>query len=84
MVETEGGFTLLPELAALELTTKQFNNIATFKKPKPLREISIVYARSIVKKKFIQVLKKQILKNIPEELQNKTRKFRNNENGIKN
>ena len=73
MVETEGGFTLLPELAALELSTKQFNNIATFKKPKPLREVSIVYARSVAKKKFIQVLKKQILKNIPEELQNKKR-----------
>ncbi len=73
MVETEGGFTLLPELAVLELSTKQFNNIAIFKKPKPLREISIVYARSMLKKKFIQVLKKQILKNIPEELQNRKR-----------
>ena len=31
------------------------------------------HLRSIVKKKFIQVLKKQILKNIPEELQNKKR-----------
>lgn len=73
MVETEGGFTLLPELAALELSTKQFNNIATFKKPKPLREVSIVYARSVAKKKFVQILKNQILKNIPEELQNKKR-----------
>ncbi len=73
MVEMEGGFTLLPELAVLELSTKKINQVAEFKKPKPLREVSIVYARSISKKKFIEVLKKQIIKNMPEELLNKKR-----------
>jgi len=73
MVEMEGGFTLLPELAVLELSTKKINQVAEFKKPKPLREVSIVYARSVSKKKFIDVLKKQIIKNMPEELLNKKR-----------
>ena len=73
MVEIEGGFTLLPELAVLELPAKKINQIAEFKKPKPLREISIVYARSVAKKKLIDVLKKIILANIPEELANKKR-----------
>jgi LysR family hydrogen peroxide-inducible transcriptional activator len=73
MVEMEGGFTLLPELAVLELPAKKIAQVAEFKKPKPLREVSIVYARSVAKKKFIDVLKKQIIKNIPEELLNKKR-----------
>ncbi len=73
MVEMEGGFTLLPELAVLELSTKRLNQVAEFKKPKPLREVSLVYARSVAKRKFIDVLKKQIITNIPEELLNKKR-----------
>jgi len=73
MVEMEGGFTLLPELAVLELPAKKLSQVAEFKKPKPLREISLVYARSVAKKKFIEVLKKQLLKNIPADLQDKKR-----------
>ncbi len=73
MVEMEGGFTLLPELAVLELSAKKINQVAEFKKPKPLREVSIVYARSVSKKKFIDILKKQIVKNMPEELLNRKR-----------
>lgn len=73
MVEMEGGFTLLPELAVLELSNKKINQIAEFKKPKPLREISLVYARSVSKKKLIDILKKLIITSIPEDLLNKKR-----------
>lgn len=73
MVEMEGGFTLIPELAVLELPAKKQNQIATFINPKPIREISIVYVRSIAKKKLVEALKQQIIKNIPEELLNKKR-----------
>ncbi len=73
MVDTEGGFTLLPELAVLELSTKKLNNVAEFKKPKPLREISMVYARSVSKKKLIDVVKKLIIDSVPEYLSNKKR-----------
>lgn len=73
MVETEGGFTLLPELAVLELSTRKLNQVVEFKKPKPLREVSLVYARSVAKKRLLEILKKQILKSLPEELLNKKR-----------
>jgi len=73
MVEMEGGFTLVPELAVLELSSKKINQVAEFKKPKPLREISIVYARSVAKKKFIDSLKKLIIVSVPEELTNRKR-----------
>lgn len=40
MVEMEGGFTLLPELAILELSAKKINQVALgSKRPKPLREV---------------------------------------------
>lgn len=73
MVEMEGGFTLLPELAVLELPTKKLPQLAEFKKPKPLREVSIVYARSVAKKKFIDLLAKLIIDNIPDVLLDKKR-----------
>jgi LysR family hydrogen peroxide-inducible transcriptional activator len=64
---------LLPELAVLELSTKKLNQVAEFKRPKPLREVSLVYARSVSKKKFIDVLKKLIIASVPEDLLNKKR-----------
>lgn len=73
MVEVEGGFTLLPELAVLELSAKKLNQIVAFKNPSPMREVSMVYARSVAKRKMIDVLKKQILKNLPEYLLDKKR-----------
>jgi len=50
MVEVEGGFTLLPELAVLELPAKKLNQIVGFKNPKPMREVSMVFARSVAKR----------------------------------
>ncbi|HMX78403.1 MAG TPA: hydrogen peroxide-inducible genes activator [Chitinophagaceae bacterium] len=73
MVDMEGGFTLLPELAVLELSNKKQEQISEFRKPKPLREISLVYARSVAKMKYIHVLKKLIQESIPDYLQNKKR-----------
>lgn len=73
MVDMEGGFTLLPELAVLELAIKKKEQISEFKKPKPLREISIVYARSVAKMKYITILKKMIQENVPDDLLNKKR-----------
>jgi LysR family hydrogen peroxide-inducible transcriptional activator len=73
MVDMEGGFTLMPELAVLELSTKKLENIAVFEAPQPLREISLVYARSVNKKKILQALKQKILSNIPEELKDKNK-----------
>lgn len=68
MVDIEGGFTLIPELAVLELPAKKMENIATFKSPKPLREISIVYIRNIGKRKIIEALKSEIVESIPDNL----------------
>ncbi len=73
MVEIEGGATLLPELAVLELSTRKLKQVKGFISPKPLREISLVYYRNMAKISLIDHLKSYILSNIPEELSNKKR-----------
>jgi len=73
MVDIEGGFTLIPELATLEMPIKMLENIAEFEAPKPIREVGLVYARSAAKKKILQAIKQEILNNIPEELKDKNK-----------
>lgn len=68
MVEIEGGFTLLPELAVLEMNKKKMHLIRRFDDPKPIREIGIVYSRSILKKHIIDALKEEIITQIPIEM----------------
>jgi LysR family hydrogen peroxide-inducible transcriptional activator len=73
MVDIEGGFTLIPELAALELPSKKLDNIASFKSPKPIREVSLVYIRSLGKNKILNAIKEEILNNIPDDLKLKNK-----------
>jgi LysR family transcriptional regulator, hydrogen peroxide-inducible genes activator len=65
MVEINDGITILPELAVLELSAKQKLLIRNFKKPVPMREVSIVVHRDHLKKRLIDVLKKEILMVLP-------------------
>lgn len=73
IVETEGGFTFLPELASLELSTKYLTQILSFSAPKPLREVSLCYVRNHSKKEMINILQSSIEEVIPVELLNKDR-----------
>ena len=64
--------TILPELAALDLSTKQRQLIRHFKRPAPVREVSLVVHRDFVKQRLVQALHKEILLSIPEKVrQNK-------------
>ncbi|HXB10211.1 MAG TPA: LysR substrate-binding domain-containing protein [Puia sp.] len=72
MVELNDGITILPELAALDLTAKQRQLIRHFKRPAPVREVSLVVHRDFVKQRLINVLHQEILRSVPEKLrQNK-------------
>lgn len=64
MVDQNDGITILPELAALHLNTKQKNNIREFKPPVPVREISLVTYRHFVKTRMLEVLKEEIIESI--------------------
>src|SRR5258708_3417316 len=74
MVDMNNGVTVLPELALRDLTTKQKKNIRYFKAPAPVREISIVTYRYFVKYNLIELLKNEIIKNIPSPMHSPHRK----------
>ncbi len=74
MVDMNNGITVLPELALRDLTTKQKKNIRYFKAPAPVREISIVTYRYFVKYNLIELLKNEIIKNIPSSMHSPHRK----------
>jgi LysR family transcriptional regulator, hydrogen peroxide-inducible genes activator len=44
-----------------------------FKEPKPMREVSLVIHRSFMKRKLIELLKEEILSNIPQTLKDENR-----------
>ena len=72
MVELNDGITILPELAARDLTAKQRQLIRHFKRPAPMREVSLVTHRDFVKQRLVQALHKEVLASIPEKIrQNK-------------
>lgn len=70
MVEINDGITILPELTTLDLGPKQQQLLRSFKKPAPMREVSIVVHRDFVKKKLIEALKKEIIAAVPEKIKN--------------
>src|ERR1700761_2544593 len=74
MVELNDGITILPELAAMDLTGKQQQGVRHFKKPAPVREVSLIVHRDFVKQRLVQALREEIVRSVPE-------KVRQNKNG---
>ncbi len=69
MVELNDGITILPELATLNLTARQAGMVRHFKKPVPVREVSLVIHRDVVKKKLVDALQAEILAAIPRKME---------------
>ncbi len=68
MVEFSDGITILPELASMELNSKQQEQLRLFKRPAPMREVSLVVHRDFVKKRLVEILKKEIIAAVPEKI----------------
>ncbi len=68
MVDMNDGITILPELATFGMTNKQLSLIRYFKRPAPMREVSIVVHRDFVKKSLIEILRKEILEAVPDKV----------------
>jgi LysR family hydrogen peroxide-inducible transcriptional activator len=60
MVEKNGGITILPKLAALELPSDKKKFLRTFADPAPFRDVRLVTNRSEVKGRLVQALHKEI------------------------
>ena len=70
VVRQEGGYTLIPELAATDLEPE---GIKHFSGMKPLREVSLIFTRKFVKTKLIDLLAESIRNVVPEYMLNKER-----------
>jgi LysR family hydrogen peroxide-inducible transcriptional activator len=68
MVELNDGITILPELATLDFSKKQQSGIRRFRKPSPMREVSMVVKRDFVKERLVAILKQEILNSIPDKI----------------
>lgn len=68
MVDKQGGVTLLPELATLDLSPRDSKKLRTFKKPTPFREVSLVMKRDFLKRRIIEALQKEIVDHLPENM----------------
>lgn len=68
MIELNDGVTIIPELATIDMPAKQLQLIRHFKKPVPMREVSLVVHRNQVKKRLIDMLRQEILHAVPEKI----------------
>lgn len=68
LVNTYGGITLLPELAAMGLNEEEKSRLRPFKGEEPIREISIILTRTFLKQKLVDLLYKDISSSIPSEM----------------
>lgn len=68
MVEHQSGITIVPELATLTMYKRQKKFLRNFAPPVPVREVSIVTHRDLVKKSLVDALQKIILENLPKEI----------------
>jgi len=68
MVEMNDGVTIMPELATLDMPASQAQLIRHFRKPAPMREVSLVVHRNFIKKRLIDMLREEILQTLPEKI----------------
>ena len=69
MVLTSSGYTVLPHLAVSQLSAQRRKLIREFHPPVPTREVSLVYARTVLKERVIDALEETILKRLPRALE---------------
>jgi len=68
MVLNSEGYTLLPQLAVLNLSGEDKKHVREFQNPIPTREVSLVHNRIFLKEKIITALEECIIENLPESL----------------
>ncbi len=72
LIESEGGWTIVPELAA----DRHFSDsvaVISIDEPSPVREVSLVYSRYQSKQRLIGFLREEILNSIPANMLEKDR-----------
>lgn len=70
IVDTNGGYTIIPELHINLLSEQQKANVRPIVNPEPNREISLVVRNDYVKERLLNVIAKNISDVIPENMLN--------------
>lgn len=65
IVDVEGGFTLIPELALQYMSEAKKRQVKAFSENKPLREVSVIYSRHYTKQRLISLLCSELQEVIP-------------------
>lgn len=65
IVDKEGGFTLIPELALQYIPESKKKQIRALSTYKPLREVSVIYSRYYTKQRLIELLCEEIKSVVP-------------------
>jgi LysR family hydrogen peroxide-inducible transcriptional activator len=65
IIDKEGGYTLIPELAGMELKGKRREQLRHFNDKTPLREVSLVYTRQFAKTRLVESLADSIKQSVP-------------------
>ena len=73
IIDKEGGMTIIPELATLDMSESRFEHVRSFSDINPLREVSVVYTRHFAKHKLTELLWKEVVTSMPEKLLQKNR-----------
>ncbi|MCF2492481.1 MULTISPECIES: hydrogen peroxide-inducible genes activator [Dyadobacter] len=68
MVEKNGGITILPEMAVMELSDVRKKHIRSFQFPEPAREVCLLVNREQMKTRLIDALKTGITAYLPQEI----------------
>ena len=67
LVEYNAGVTLLPELSTRGFSDEQREHLRYFKTPEPVREVSLITRRQVVKQRLTEAFSACVLKVIPEK-----------------
>ncbi|MGQ7867886.1 hydrogen peroxide-inducible genes activator [Sunxiuqinia sp. sy24] len=70
IIDKEGGITLIPELATVDMSENRRKHVRNFSDVTPLREVSLVYSRHFAKNKLVDLLWKEMAAAMPQELLN--------------
>ena len=68
IIETNYGYTLLPELAVIDLPAEKRHYLKELTQPKPVREVSLAVHRGFPKRRLVEALREAIHEGIPEYL----------------
>ncbi|MCC8173784.1 MAG: hydrogen peroxide-inducible genes activator [Odoribacter sp.] len=73
IVDREGGFTLIPELAIHYLDSEHKKRVRSFSSNVPLREVSVIYSRHYIKHRLVELVCEELKNVVPKHMLDKDR-----------